>query len=139
MDDAKEKVASFLGIEEGVDRDGNRAVYMNAYAMHLLTSFFPALQEGFKLSREDKSPWEKTERFLFGVPTFDLDLKEQKRFKMQEFQRGVREHQRDVRSAKIQQRMDGLAQSQHDLTQWVADWKMDHNRLMKGDPIRGPE
>jgi hypothetical protein len=38
MDDAKEKVASFLGIEEGVDRDGNRAVYMNAYAMHLLTA-----------------------------------------------------------------------------------------------------
>jgi hypothetical protein len=137
MDGAKEKVASFMGIEEGVDRNGKRTVYVNAYAAHALTSMFPALQEAFKLSREDKTPVEKTERFLFGIPRFSMDLEEQKRFKLQEFQRGTRERQRDMRSAMIQQRMDAYAKAQQDLTEWIADWSMDHDRLMAGDKIRG--
>jgi hypothetical protein len=137
MEAQKEKVASFLGIEEGVDKEGKRTVYMNAYALHILTSFFPALQEGFKLSREDKTPWEKTERFLFGVPSFKTDLKQQKGAKMREFQRGIQDRKYDMRSAKIQQRMKAYERAKLDLTQWMADWQSDHSRLMKGDPLRG--
>jgi hypothetical protein len=138
LEDAKQKLASFLGIEEGVDREGKRTVYMNAYALHTLTSFFPALQEAFKLSREDKSPWEKTERFLFGIPRFKVDLQQAKGTKFRELQRGVREGQRDIRTAAIQQRMQAYEVAKSDLTQWVADWSADHSRLIAGDPLRGP-
>lgn len=133
----KETLGRLLGMEEGIDkRTGKRTVYFNAYAVHTLTSMAPGLLEAFKISREDKTPLEKTQQFLFGIPTTKLDMGLQKQYKARSFAEGVRERQGDMRQAALTERFDALAESRQDLEQWVSDWQTELT-IMQSGVVRG--
>jgi hypothetical protein len=74
-----------LGYEEGINKTtGERTAYMSPYRVHLMTSFAPGLNEIFKLSRDDRTPLQKTMYGLFGIGTVELDLQQEQYRREQE-------------------------------------------------------
>ncbi len=137
-DVAKNTLGKLMGMEEFVDpRTGKRQVVVNAYAIHLLTSIAPALNESFKVSRNDKTPMEKTEQFLFGIPTFKADLQEQAGWRKRDKGAHTADLKRERNVARLRGNLDQFERSSEELRLWQEDLLMDRELLLNGGGIRG--
>jgi hypothetical protein len=137
-DVAKNTLGQLMGMEEFTNpKTGKREVVVNAYAIHLLTSLAPALNESFKLARNDKTPMEKTEAFLFGIPTFKADLQEQAGWRRRDKAAHTADLKRERNVARLRGNLDDFERSSHELTLWQQDLMQDREHLLNGGGIRG--
>lgn len=128
-----------LGWEEGVDpKTGERAVWVNPFLMQTLVSSNPALLDAFKLGRTDRSPLERTMQFLFGVGTAEVDLKQQKQFKLKSLQSKQKDLVYEIRKAEREQRPNDLDRAIEDLKEFQIMLK-EEALTLNAQPIRGGE
>jgi len=70
----KDIVKDFVGYEERILRDGTKKTYFSPYRWHILTSFFPALNDAVKEADLRKTPLEKAANTFLGIGTINVDL-----------------------------------------------------------------
>jgi hypothetical protein len=132
-DVAEATLGRLLGMEEKIDpRTGKRSVYVNAYMVHALTSIAPVLTEAFKVSRQDKSPLDKTKQFLFGISNPEIDIEKSQRRKVKRHFKKARDRRAALAADSISMSMDEYARAQEELQAWEEDWVREYD-LMTGN------
>jgi hypothetical protein len=135
----KETLGRLMGMQEYTDpRTGKRKVMVNAYAVHVLTGMAPALQEAFKFGREDKTPLEKAEKLLWGIPTYKQNLQEEVQWRKKEKGEHTAMLKRKARRAKTRGLENAYFDARSELELWQEDMLNDNETLLRGGGIRGP-
>jgi hypothetical protein len=128
-----------LGWEQGIDpTTGEDTTYVNPFLIHIAAGFIPTLNEAVKLSREDRTPLEKSMQLVFGIGTTKSDLKKSARQKINMRDRQVQELVSQIRRAKKEERATSVDAAMEDLDELMHLAEEEFNLLSNTD-IRGNE
>jgi hypothetical protein len=132
-DIAENTLGRLLGMEEKVNPNtGERQVFVNAYMVHVMTSIAPVLTEAFKVSRDDKTPLDKTKQFLFGISNPEVDLRKAQKRRMANHRRAGKQVRSQFAEDSIGMSMDEYTKAQLELQAWEEDWVREYD-LMTGN------
>lgn len=111
-----------LSWEDGIDvNTGRPTVYVNPYLFNTYVSAVPALSEVFKLADDERTPLERVFRGFFGVGTVSLNLSEEQRRRIQDFERDRDDIVSSIRKAYKQNRLEAADRYTDDLQRFLLD------------------